>query len=133
MNSLNSILVEGTLTRDPVLATTPQGTAVCNFTVVSDRFYQKDDELQKEVSYFDVETWSRLAERCGDELTEGRGVRVAGRLKQVRWLDKEGGERSRTKIVAEHVEFRPITSDSEKKPPKAEEPEVSVGAPDSDG
>jgi single-strand DNA-binding protein len=106
MNSLNSILVEGNLTRDPVLATTPKGTSVCNFSVASNRFYRSDDELQKEVSYFDVEVWARLAERCAEELTKGRGVRVVGRLKQDRWQDKEGKPRSRVKIVAEHVEFR---------------------------
>ena len=106
MNSLNSILVEGNLTRDPVLATTPKGTAVCNFSVASNRYYRSDEELQKEVSFFDVEVWSRLAERCGDELQKGRGVRVVGRLKQDRWQDKDGNPRSRVKIVAEHVEFR---------------------------
>ena len=106
MNSLNSILVEGNLTRDPVLATTPKGTSVCNFSVASNRFYRSDDEMQKEVSFFDVEVWSRLAERCAEELAKGRGVRVVGRLKQDRWQDKEGKPRSRVKIVAEHVEFR---------------------------
>jgi single-strand DNA-binding protein len=106
MNSLNSILIEGNLTRDPILATTPKGTAVCNFSVASNRYYRSDDELQKEVSYFDVEAWSRLAERCGDELSKGRGVRVVGRLKQDRWQSTEGEPRARIKIVAEHVEFR---------------------------
>ena len=106
MNSLNSILVEGNLTRDPVLATTPKGTSVCNFSLASNRYYRQDEELQKEVSFFDVETWAKLAERCDEELSKGRGVRVVGRLKQDRWNDTEGNPRSRTKIVAEHVEFR---------------------------
>jgi single-strand DNA-binding protein len=107
MNDLNSILVEGNLTRDPVLASTPKGTPVCNFSVATNRYFKVDDEPQEEVSFFDVEAWSRLAERCGDELKKGRGVRVVGRLKQDRWQDKEGNPRARTKIVAEHVEFRP--------------------------
>ncbi len=89
-----------------MLATTPKGTSVCNFSVAANRFYKSDDELQKEVSFFDVEVWSRLAERCAEELAKGRGVRVVGRLKQDRWQDKEGKPRSRIKIVAEHVEFR---------------------------
>ena len=61
--------------------------------------------MQKEVSFFDVESWARLAENCGEHLLKGRGVRVVGRLKQDRWQDKEGNPRS--KIVAEHVEFKP--------------------------
>jgi single-strand DNA-binding protein len=106
MNDLNSVLVEGNLTRDPVLAATPRGTPVCNFSVASNRYYRVDNEKQQEVSFFDVETWSNLAQRCGDELEKGRGVRIVGRLKQDRWSDKEGNPRSRTKIVADHVEFR---------------------------
>ena len=107
MNNLNSILVEGNLTRDPNLAETPKGTPVCNFSVASNRFYKQDQELQKEVSFFDVEAWSRLAETCGEYLHKGRGVRIVGRLKQERWQDKDGNPRSRVKIVAEHVEFKP--------------------------
>jgi single-strand DNA-binding protein len=107
MNSLNSILIEGNLTRDPVVGETPKGTTVCNFRVASNRFYKQNQETQKEVSYFDVETWSRLADRCGEYLEKGRGVRVVGRLREDRWSDAEGNPRSRIKIVAEHVEFKP--------------------------
>ncbi len=113
MNSLNSILVEGNLTRDPLLAQTPKGTPVCNFSVASNRFYRNNEELQKEVSFFDVEVWSKLAERCADTLKKGRGVRVVGRLKQDRWTDGEGKNHARIKIVGEHVEFRPVFSKPE--------------------
>ncbi|AFG38582.1 single-stranded DNA-binding protein [Spirochaeta africana] len=107
MNSLNSILLEGNLTRDPVLKETPKGSPVCEFSVASNRFYRMDDELQKEVSFFDVETWNKVAERCGGELAKGRGVRVIGRLKQNRWVATDGSNRSRVLIVADHVEFKP--------------------------
>lgn len=107
MNDLNSVLIEGNLTRDPVLANTPKGTPVCNFGVAANRYYRADNEMQEEVSFFEVEVWSRLAERCSDELAKGRGVRVVGRLKQDRWETKDGDPRSRVKIVAEHVEFKP--------------------------
>jgi single-strand DNA-binding protein len=107
MNSLNSILIEGNLTKDPVLSETPKGTSVCNFSVASNRFYKQEDELQKEVSFFDVEVWSRQAEVCAETLTKGRGVRVVGRLKQDRWTDEQGNPHARVKIVGEHVEFKP--------------------------
>ncbi len=107
MNNLNSILIEGNLVRDPELSYTPKGTAVCKFSVACNRFYKQDQELQKEVSYFDVTTWTRLAEVCGEYLKKGRGVRVVGRLKQDRWTDPEGKGHSRVLIMAEHVEFKP--------------------------
>ena len=107
MNNLNSILVEGNLVKDPELSYTSKGTAVCRFTVACNRAYKQDDQLQKEVSFFDVSTWTRLAEVCGEYLKKGRGVRVVGRLKQDRWTDTDGKPHSRVLIVAEHVEFKP--------------------------
>ena len=108
MNSLNSILLEGNLVRDPESKTLATGSQVCNFTVASDRFYKQNEGMEKEVSYFDVEAWSRLGVACSQNLKKGRGVRVVGRLKQDRWTDGEGRAKSRVMIVAEHVEFKPV-------------------------
>ncbi len=107
MNSLNSILLDGNLTKDPELRETTKGTHVCSFGVASNRFYKVDNENQQEVSFFDVETWSKLAENCNEYLKKGRGVRVVGRLKQDRWTDLNGKKHSKIKIIAEHVEFKP--------------------------
>jgi single-strand DNA-binding protein len=111
MNNLNSILLEGNLVRDPEISYTPKGTPVCNFTVASNRYFKREEELEEEVSYFDVTVWNRLAEVCKEYLTKGRGVRVVGRLKQDRWEDPEGKTRSKVHIVAEHVEFKPKPSE----------------------
>jgi single-strand DNA-binding protein len=107
MNNLNSILIEGNLVRDPLLRSTPKGTAVCSFTLASNRFFKQDSGLEREVGFFDVETWSKLAEHCYNQGRKGRGVRVVGRLKQDRWNGSDGKPHSRIAIVAEHVEFRP--------------------------
>ena len=127
MNNLNSILVEGNLVRDPELSYTTKGQAVCKFAVACNRYYKQDQELQKEVSYFDVTTWARLAETCSQYLKKGRGVRVVGRLKQDRWTDQEGKGHSRVLIVAEHVEFKPQFN-KEKTAPESSAQEQEVEA-----
>ena len=130
MNSLNSILVEGNLVRDPALSRTPKGTQVCTFSLASNRYYKMDNESQKEVSFFDIEVWSKLAEACSENLKKGRGVRVVGRLKQDRWSDAEGKNHSRIKIIGEHVEFKPeFSREKEKTMAVAEgEPDYSAGS-----
>jgi len=107
MNNLNSILIEGNLVRDPLLRSTPKGTQICMMSLASNRYYKQDTGFEKEVSFFDVETWSKLAEACYAKGRKGRGVRVVGRLKQDRWNGTDGKQHSRVTIVAEHVEFRP--------------------------
>ena len=107
MNNLNSILIEGNLVRDPMFRTTPRGTPLCTFTLASNRFFKQDSGLEKEVSFFDVESWAKLAENCYNLGHKGRGVRVVGRLKQERWNGADGKAHSKVAIVAEHVEFKP--------------------------
>ena len=106
MNNLNSVLIEGNLTKDPDVNRTNNGTFVSTFPLACNRYYKVDDELKEEVSFIDIETWGRLAENCYEYLKKGRGVRVVGRLKQQRW-ESEGKFRSKIVIVAEHVDFKP--------------------------
>jgi single-strand DNA-binding protein len=135
MNNLNSILIEGNLVRDPELSYTPKGTAVCKFSVACNRSWKQDDEFQKEVSFFDVSTWTRLAEVCGEYLKKGRGVRVVGRLKQDRWTDPDGKPHSRVEIIAEHVEFKPQLKkqDGEEKPEEEKPAEAAEEDQEGDG
>ncbi|GHV76784.1 hypothetical protein AGMMS49942_16050 [Spirochaetia bacterium] len=107
MNNLNSIIIEGNLVKDPLLRSTPKGTPVCTFSIASNRFYKQDTTVMEEVSFFDVDTWAKLAESCFHLGHKGRGVKVVGRVKQDRWTDPEGKPHSKVLIVAEHVEFRP--------------------------
>ena len=107
MNNLNSILIEGNLVRDPLFRSTPKGTPLCTFSLASNRFFKQESGLEKKVSFFDVETWAKLAEACNNLGRKGRGVRVVGHLKQDRWTGIDGKPRSKVSIVAEHVEFRP--------------------------
>lgn len=106
MNSLNSVLLEGNLTRDPVLGETPKGTPVCTFGLAVNRYYKQDEETVNEASFFEVETWSRLALYCGAQLKKGLPIRIVGRLKQDRWEDSEGNPRSKIKVVGEHMEIQ---------------------------
>jgi len=54
----------------------------------------------------------RLAETCGEYLTQGRQVAVTGRLDYSEWSDAEGARHSRHEIVANGVDFlaQPKTS-----------------------
>lgn len=113
MNSLNSILLEGNLTADPVLTVTKSDKSVVNFSIASNSYWKDADNNQiKETSFFDVTVWNGLADNCKQYLKKGRGVRVIGRLKQDKWVDDEGVKHAKVVIIAEHVEFKPLFSKS---------------------
>lgn len=120
MNSLNSIIMEGNLVRKPETVISPKGTAICKFSVATNRYFKIEGEDQKEVSFFDIEVWSTLAENCDKFLDKGRGVRIVGRLKQDRWVDKKGKNQAKVKIVGEHVEFKPQFSKGDNTDKKTE-------------
>ena len=107
VNNLNSILLEGNLSREPELRYTPQGTPICTLVVASNRTYKVDGERVEEVSFVEGVTVGKLATVCAEHLHKGRGVRLVGRIKQERWEDAAGNSRAKVVIVAEHVEFQP--------------------------
>lgn len=120
-------MIEGNLVRDPLLRSTAKGTPVCTFSLASNRFYKQDTGFEREVSFFEVETWAKLAESCHNLGHKGRGVRVVGRLKQERWQGTDGKPRAKIVIIAEHVEFRPDFSEKRSAPQEeAVEQEASV-------
>lgn len=108
MNSLNSIILEGNIVQEPVLRETAKGTKVSSFSVMCMRTYKQDENYEKEISFFDIDAWGKLAELSVKNGTKGRGVRVVGRLKQSRWVDSEEKNRSKVSIIAEHIEFKPV-------------------------
>jgi single-strand DNA-binding protein len=132
MDNLNSILIEGNLVRDPEVKIISTKTALCQFSIAVNKSFKKNDEWQKEVSYFDITTWAKLAERCGEQLKKGRGVRVCGRLKQDRWMDQEGKQHSKVCIIAEHVEFKPVYKDNQQGQAPDPAPEANNQAADYD-
>ena len=113
MNSLNQIILEGNVTRQPEVKSLPSGAACCTLPIAVNRFYKNSDgSREEEVSFFEIDTFGNLAEACVKWCPKGRGVRVVGRLKQNRWKDADGSSHSKIKIVAEHVEFKPFLKKS---------------------
>lgn len=126
MNTLNSVLIEGNLVKDVSPKQTSKGTMVCQLSLASNRFFFKDEETQKEVSFFEVEVWDKEAAKC-QTLEKGRGLRIMGRLKQDRWVDEQGKTHSKVKIVGEKVDLKPVFK---KQQEEEKGPRVQKSAPE---
>ena len=98
--SLNKATLIGNLTRDPELRFTPQGSAVCTFSVATNRQWTTDTgEKKEEAEFHRVVSWNKLAEICAQLLKKGRKVFVEGRLQTRNWTGQDGAQRTTTEIV----------------------------------
>lgn len=104
--SFNKIIVIGNLGRDPEMRYTPQGTAVCSFSVASNERRKDRQGLQQDVTtWFRVTVWGKQAETASKYLSKGRSVYVEGRLHAGEWTDKDGKPRYTLEINATDVRF----------------------------
>lgn len=98
--SLNRAQLIGNLTRDPELRYTPNGTAVCSFSVATNRSWTTDTgEKKDEAEFHRIVAWNKLAEICSQFLVKGRKVYVEGRLVTRSWNAQDGTQRNTTEIV----------------------------------
>lgn len=108
MNNLNSLIIEGNVVKQGNLVEPVSGFKKCIFPIAVNRWYRnKEGNGVTDVSFFDIETYGKMAEICEKQSTKGRGIRVVGRLKQDRWNDSDGKIHSRIYVVAEHIEYKP--------------------------
>jgi single-strand DNA-binding protein len=106
MASFNKIMVIGYLGRDPEIRYTPQGEAVCNFTVATtERRKDNAGEMQDVTTWFRVTVWRRQAEIANQYLSKGKQVYVEGRLRQTEYTDRDGNRRTTLEITATDIQF----------------------------
>lgn len=106
MPELNSVLIVGNLTKDPVFRTTTNGTPVVNFAIAANRKYRdSNSQWQEDVCYVGVVAWNKLAESCSERLKKGSAVLIDGELQSRSWKTDEGYNRSIVEIKARRIQF----------------------------
>ncbi|MBX0310575.1 MAG: single-stranded DNA-binding protein [Sulfurihydrogenibium sp.] len=119
---LNKVMLIGRLTRDPEVRFLPSGVQVTNLTIAVNRRYKdKSGEWREESYFFDIESYGKLAERVGSQLSKGYQILIEGSLRQDRWESSSGEKRSKVKIVADRIALLGKPSDRNAKSTSTEE------------
>ena len=116
MPELNSVVIAGNLTRDPICRQTTNGTPVVNFSIASNRKYRDaNNQWQEEVCYVGVVAWNKLAESCTSRLKKGSAVLIDGELQSHLFKNDDGVSRNVVEIKARRIQFlnkRPVGPDA---------------------
>ena len=104
--SFNKIILVGNLGRDPELRYTPQGLAVCDFSMATnERKRDKSGEYQDVPTWFRVTLWRNQAENAAKYLKKGNPVYIEGRLSLEVWTDRDGNTRQTLSVQATDMHF----------------------------
>jgi single stranded DNA-binding protein len=114
MNMLNSVILEGDITKAGNVVQFADKQQQLEVTIAVKRQYRNRAGFTvEETSEFDVVAYGNAAELLAKKGVIGQGIRVVGRLTQVKW-EANGRQQSAVKLIAEHIEYKP------KKPQKKE-------------
>jgi single-strand DNA-binding protein len=100
---LNTITIQGRLTRDPELRRTGGGVAVTNFTLACERDFNEGGE--KATDFIECVAWRNTAEFASKYFSKGKMAVVRGRLQIRPYTDKNGNKRTAAEVVAESLYF----------------------------
>lgn len=104
--SFNRITIVGNLGRDPELRYTPQGNAVCNFSVATnEKRRDKSGEMVDTTTWFRITLWGKQAENASKYLTKGSSIYIEGRLRVEEWSDRDGKGRYTLDVHATDMQF----------------------------
>lgn len=95
----NLTILTGRITKDLELKQAGQ-TQVTNFSMAVDNPYKRDD-----TSFFDIVAFGKTAELLNNYCGKGSKILIEGNLKQDRFQDKEGNNRSVVRVIANRIEF----------------------------
>ena len=99
---MNKAILIGNLTRDPELAETKDGIAVCRFSIAVNRFIRAGES---QTDFFNIVAWRGLGENVAKYCKKGQKVAIVGSIQVRNYEDRDGNMRTAIDIIASDVEF----------------------------
>lgn len=96
---MNNVSLIGNISTDIDLRATTSGKFVASFNLAVTNPYNRE-----KTAFLPVEIWGKNAENTGNFCFKGSKVGITGHIEVDQW-EKDGQKRSKTKIVANAIEF----------------------------
>lgn len=122
----NMFQAAGRLTADPTLKTTPNGIAVCQFSIAINRGTKNQENS---TDFFNIVAWRNTAEFVSKYFKKGNAIFITGKLQNSKWKDQNGMQHYGVEVVCENAYF--VESKSELSSESASSaPELALLDPD---
>jgi len=103
---INSVFLVGRLTRESEYRVSQNGGAVVRFSIaVNRRKRTGDNSWEDEANFFNCVYMGRSAESVNQYLEKGRQVAIQGELRQNKWTDQQGQNRSTVEIFVNNLQL----------------------------
>lgn len=99
------VTIIGNVGREPELRYTPQGVAVCDFSVAVNKVTGKGEARNTKTTWFKVTTWRERAETASKYVKKGMKLMVVGEVETEAYLDKQGQPQAQLKLTASDFKF----------------------------
>ena len=101
----NQTIIVGRVGGDSEMRYTPDGIAVCNFTVAVNKKTGKGDNKKESTTWVKVTCWRERAETAAQYVKKGMEIMVVGEVKATAYLDKSGEARATLELTANDLRF----------------------------
>ncbi len=118
---INKFIGIGNLCQDPKTQQLQDKTK-CSFSLAI-------NSTKTEVIFLNIECWNNVADNCNKYLSKGSCVYVEGKVKNSKWKDKDGNNRSNFFISADIVRFLPNGKRQEQGETLVEKPSIPSSIP----
>lgn len=106
--NINKVILGGRLTADVELKATPNGVAVCQFTIATNR---RGKDAQTD--FINCVAWRQTAEFVSRYFAKGSSICIVGTIQKRTYKDKDGNTRSVVEVIADEALFVDSKSDAQ--------------------
>lgn len=104
--NVNTVILVGTIGKDPEVRTTPQNLKVANFSIATNENWKdKNGNKQQKTQWHRLVLWKGLAEIAEKYLKKGACIYVSGKLDYRKYTDSKGVEKYSTEIVVSDLQM----------------------------
>jgi single-strand DNA-binding protein len=101
---INICALQGRLTYEPELKSTPSGVSVIRFQIAVDRNYTPSGK-ERQADFIDCVAWRQTADFISRYFRKGSMIAIEGSIQTQNYTDKDGKQRKSVEIVCNNVSF----------------------------